>query len=283
MNILDEHSKQIANYITNNTPVAITKIGTERLHTLNHYMHFRTTENLNDGVKNGFYINSGVFPKTTQAHNKACRLMLQSLLDITHLSIGATPTSNTHDQQNPIYQTYRHLGQIYPQAIEPFRLSDPWTRSLKDKKVLVAHPFRDSILKQFDNRENVWGDRWKDYNNFNLVDVLQLPMSYHLYDDYPYPYENWCDMVCDIKTKMLDFDFDVFICGGGAMSLPLCAFARSMGSQAIDLGGGSQLLFGIKGSRWNQMDHVNKFFNEHWINPSERPGKQQLVERGCYW
>lgn len=35
----------------------------------------------------------------------------------------------------------------------PFLLKNPWTSLLKGKKVLVVHPFTDSIQKQYERRE----------------------------------------------------------------------------------------------------------------------------------
>ena len=234
MDPLIEHNRQIAQYVRDGKCVSITKIGTERLHTLNHYMAAGTTANLNEGVRNGFYINSGVFPKDPKHHDRACRLILQSLLDTTHMSIGATPTSNTHKQNNPIFQKYKHLDQIFPQAIEPFRSTEPWTRELKGKTVLVAHPFTTTIANQFIKKDLVWGNRVNDFLPFDDLELLELPMSYHLYDQYPYEYTNWVDMIQDLKDQIVQKEFDVFICGGGAMAIPLCAFARSMGKTAID-------------------------------------------------
>ena len=38
--------------------------------------------------------------------------------------------------------------------LEPFYYENPWSESLKGKKVLVIHPFEATILKQFENEIN---------------------------------------------------------------------------------------------------------------------------------
>jgi hypothetical protein len=80
-------------------------------------------------------------------------------------------------------------------------------------------------------------------------------------------------------------DYDVMLIGAGASSLPLVAHARKNGKKAIHLGGPLQLLFGIKGGRWNNGDIGKHFYNEHWVNPSveETPEKYKSIEGGCYW
>ena len=62
-----------------------------------------------------------------------------------------------------------------------------------------------------------------------------------------------------------------------------------MKKPGIHLGGAVQLLFGIKGKRWNnnvrfvESSWYNK--NEFWTSPlsEDIPKNYKLVEDGCYW
>ena len=56
------------------------------------------------------------------------------------------------------------------------------------------------------------------------------------------------------------------------------------------MGGSLQLLFGIKGKRWedpnyNKNYNYSELMNEYWIRPDERfkPKNAAQVEGGCYW
>jgi len=51
------------------------------------------------------------------------------------------------------------------------------------------------------------------------------------------------------------------------------------------MGGSTQVLFGIRGKRWDNISEFHTFFNEHWTRPSkeETPEKVELVEGACYW
>ena len=51
------------------------------------------------------------------------------------------------------------------------------------------------------------------------------------------------------------------------------------------MGGSTQLMFGIKGKRWENTDGVRIFFNKEWVRPSEKETIRQAlnVEDGCYW
>ena len=60
------------------------------------------------------------------------------------------------------------------------------------------------------------------------------------------------------------------------------------GKKAIHMGGATQLLFGIRGQRWeNYIEHFdyNQFMNDYWVRPSseETPQQSKNVEGGCYW
>ena len=84
-----------------------------------------------------------------------------------------------------------------------------------------------------------------------------------------------------------EIDFDIAIIGCGAYGMPLAAMLKKAGKQAIHLGGATQLLFGIKGRRWeeNYPSKIATFFNEYWVYPaeSEKPKNASTVEMGCYW
>ena len=75
--------------------------------------------------------------------------------------------------------------------------------------------------------------------------------------------------------------------GAGAYGLPLASFAKQLGRQAIHLGGVTQILFGIKGRRWEReyADSTARLFNEHWVRPlpAETPAHKDRIEKGCYW
>ena len=84
---------------------------------------------------------------------------------------------------------------------------------------------------------------------------------------------------------MDSIDYDVVLTGTGASSLSFVSHARKQGKKGIHLGGPLQLLFGIKGGRWDSGSISRHFYNEHWTRPSreEIPQKYKNIEGGCYW
>ena len=100
-------------------------------------------------------------------------------------------------------------------------------------------------------------------------------------------FEDWFAALESMKEQISNRDFDVCILGCGAYGFPLASFVKKMGKQSIHLGGVTQVLFGIKGARWERYiiyPYAN-LFNEYWVRPNdvEIPKKSKIVEGGCYW
>lgn len=86
-----------------------------------------------------------------------------------------------------------------------------------------------------------------------------------------------------MKHKIDSINYDICLIGCGAYGFPLAAYIKRQGKQAIHVGGALQLLFGIKGRRWDEM--YQNVYNEYWVRPSknETPQTSGNVEGGCYW
>ena len=88
-----------------------------------------------------------------------------------------------------------------------------------------------------------------------------------------------------MKREISQADFGVAIIGAGAYGFPLAAYVKSLGKQAIQMSGATQILFGIKGKRWDDHPVISKFYNDAWVRPlqSETPPEIHKVEGGSYW
>jgi thioredoxin reductase len=99
-----------------------------------------------------------------------------------------------------------------------------------------------------------------------------------------------------MKGEIDQLDYDIALIGAGAYGFHLAAHAKRSGKKAVHMGGALQLLFGIRGKRWEDPNYGNKYWNvpknayvnlmnENWIRPGEinKPSKVNLVEDACYW
>ena len=100
------------------------------------------------------------------------------------------------------------------------------------------------------------------------------------------PHLSWKESLSVMKSDIEALDFDIALLGCGTYGLPLVDFIRNkLNKSAIYIGGSLQILFGIKGKRWDSHDEISDFYNENWIRPSieETPKNYKVLEGGCYW
>ena len=176
------------------------------------------------------------------------------------------------------------LAVSYLLDFEPWSARVHWSAALKGKKVLVIHPFENTIRKQYNlNRKNIFSNS-DILPEFELHTLKAIQTLAGAVDP---RFETWFDALEWMYQEAMKIDFDIAVIGCGAYGLPLAAKIKKAGKQAIHLGGATQLLFGIKGKRWEEndaFDYVKKQFNENWVYPEEdKPKGGDKVEGGCYW
>lgn len=149
-----------------------------------------------------------------------------------------------------------------------------WVKSLENKKVLIIHPFKSTIEKQMKKRKEL--GILPKFKKLEIIPAVQTIAG----NNDP-RFKNWFEALDYMKKEIDKKDFDIALIGCGAYGLPLAAYIKSIGKQAIHVGGGLQLFFGIKGKRWDEY----KIYNKHWIYPLEEdsPKQNKKIEGGCYW
>lgn len=166
--------------------------------------------------------------------------------------------------------------------MEPFFSSRPWTHALAGKKVLLVLPFAESARSQYSHRTNLFRD--PDFlPEFDLL--TYKPVVSHAGEKTPF--DSWFDALDAMLHDISSLDFEIAIIGAGAYGMSLAAGIKRMGKKAFHLGGVTQLLFGIKGSRWEQSGnrYTRELFRDTWCRPlpSETPNQNRTVEGGSYW
>lgn len=164
---------------------------------------------------------------------------------------------------------------------EPWYAEKPWTYELKGKKVVVIHPFNETIETQYKKRKLLF-DNEQLLPEFELRTVKAVQTIAGSKDG---RFDSWFDALDWMYEEAIKEDFDVALIGCGAYGFPLAAKLKKARKAAIHLGGVLQILFGIRGSRWDNDPVVSRLYNEHWVYPSqnEHPKNFDNVEQGCYW
>lgn len=222
--------------------------------------------------------NAGFFPKEGSLIPKYCKLMYDSCEDVDLLGVWS------NEMEDYIVEKYCGNTQLCRlMALEPWNVENPWSEALEGKKVLVIHPFEKTIQSQYhENRTNIFKGT-KILPEFEELDTVKAVQT--IAGEKDPRFQDWFEALNWMYEEALKKDFDVAIVGCGAYGLPLASMLKRSGKQVIHMGGATQLLFGIKGKRWDEMPQISKWYNDAWVRPNteEQPSKRNLVEEGCYW
>lgn len=162
-----------------------------------------------------------------------------------------------------------------------WRFDEPFTYALRGKKVLVVHPLAELIEDQYKKREFLF-ENPKVLPEFELLTVKAVQTIAGELDP---RFETWFDALAFMKEEIARIDFDIALLGCGAYGMPLAAEVKKMGKQSVYMGGVLQILFGIKGGRWDIHPEASRLYNEYWVRPGvqDKPARLSTVEDGCYW
>lgn len=225
--------------------------------------------------------NAGFFPGEKKYAHKFAELMLESSEECDVFACWY----NMYEEYYMKNIMRKETQGTFLFNFEPWSYPEqPWTAALKGKKVLVIHPFTETIHSQYKNRKKIWG-KYEILPEFELKTLKAVQTIAGEVDE---RFATWFDALEWMYDEALKIDFEIAIIGCGAYGFPLASKLKKAGKQAIHLGGVTQILFGIKGKRWEEdpaYEYIRSYFNEHWVSPSQNeiPANSKKIENGCYW
>lgn len=162
-----------------------------------------------------------------------------------------------------------------------WRYEEPFTYALKGQKVLVVHYLAEQIKEQYKKRELLF----KNPKVLPEFELMAMPAVQTIAGNRDPRFETWFEALDYMYAETKKFDYDVAILGCGAYGMPLAAKLKKDGKKVIYMGGVLQMLFGIRGKRWDNEPRAAALYNENWVNPdpSFKPKNADSVEEGCYW
>jgi len=285
-------SDYIEKKLSDNTPCMIARLGAIELRCLCSYLYFIKNPPLSFFSRATEYIqcktppfwwwdlsikemsnNTGFFPVNIENFGQYFALITEDmrLVDI---------LGSCQDTEMVFKENLKTAVRIRLVDLEPYYHSEPWTKALKGKTILVIHPFSESITRQYQKRELL-------FNNPNILPEFNLKTIQAIQSiaGSNVQYKDWFEALEYMKNQINLIDFDIAIIGCGAYGFPLAAHIKRLGKKAIVLGGATQILFGIRGTRWESFPPCRPLMNENWVRPlkSEVPNNFEIVEGGCYW
>ena len=192
----------------------------------------------------------------------------------------------------------KSVGLIHEDALSPFFFPDnPWSACLRNKTVLIVHPFVESIKCQLRRRELLFPYAPETLPPF----TFKFVKSFQCMGEQPLPHKDWNETMQATK-RLVDAvgHFDVALIATGSYGLPLAVYCKSVkGASAVVAGGSLQMLFGLRGMRWDRLyptgykypvyntnGSIQTLYNSNWIYPlhSDAVINPEKIEHGSpYW
>ncbi len=275
----DELQKELIQKIKSDAPFMIARFGTVELNFIKAF-DFRM-QKIYENNLNLLENNAGFFPHNIELGFKFVSLMKEAMLECDLLLTQCIRLEDyyiKHYMPNLSYLS--HIRNIEPQSYP----EQPWTSALEDKKILIIHPFTETIIKQYQKRELL-------YPNTNILpkfELYTLKSIQTIAKTKDNRFKNWFEALDYMYNQALHINFDIAIIGCGAYGFPLAAMLRKAGKSTIHIGGVTQSLFGIKCKRFDEApdyENIRSFYNDNWVYPNnnETPRNAKNVENGCYW
>lgn len=275
----EDANKKIIEMVNSKNPFFVGRVGSTELETICNYKYFTGRINgsgipYTDNITDMLSLWCGFFPKEHELMDRFCRLYLEKIkeADLLWCMWQSKFEDKLYREECPDTELL-----LYDDTGFPVNEPVPWTSALEGKKVLVVHPFEDSIKANYLKKDKLFKNK-KFMPGFELITLKAVQT---LADNKTSRYKNWFEALDSMKQSMEHIDFDIALIGAGAYGFPLGAYAKELGRQALHIGGMLQLYFGIRGKHYDQF----KYHNEYWTRPleEEKPKGFEKVEAGRYW
>ena len=178
-------------------------------------------------------------------------------------------------------------------SLEPYYwpVEQRWTRLLAGKDVCVVSSFAETAKKQFAKGEAaIWGAEangsiWPASMKAHWVQTGYAPVLAQGRAGWEESPESWEEAVDWVVGEVLKTGARIVVIGCGGMGMIIGGRLKAAGKICVVMGGAVQVLFGIKGVRWETHKEISQLWKESWVWPAleETPRGAEGVEGGCYW
>jgi hypothetical protein len=287
----DSAAQTIFNALMSDKPCMIARFGSTEMACLVNYIGVKNHQNrIFDYVKglsqpwwwepniiNQMQQWSGFFPARADKIEQFCELMMKDIPEVDVL--GSWLPEERYFENQLI-----NVNKVRFTLLDPYWALHPWSKALEGKKVVVVHPFAKTIEGQYKKRELLFNNSILPEFELKTVKAVQSIAGATT------TFTDWFEALDHMKAEIDNHDYDICIIGAGAYGFPLAAHVKRMGKKGFHIGGSLQLLFGIRGKRWENENYsydynYTNLINEYWVKPCEheRPANAAKVENACYW
>jgi len=278
----DEVRLAIRAHLKNKKPYTLAKIGGNELALLEWLYGASIAE-----VKFiDLHQNAGIFPPSKPVFREFAALFAESLKSLSLLGLWMGKGEPAIYEKTGMTADITSLGPLTGHFGEIAVGKDrSWFSELKGYRILVISSFADQIASRANEED--WNRYWAGRLPWIApAEVIPAPFPYGFEKKTQDRFENSFRLLEEFKKQhQASLErADIVLAGCGAYAVPLLDWAHKNGKVGVHMGGEIQILFGIKGSRWeNREGPLGALCNEHWVKPSYIPESANLIEDSCYW
>jgi hypothetical protein len=269
--------EDIKDYLKNcNKPFMIGRWGTTESDLLRHYLGLisKYEKKYNKKIKKNIKNKCGMFSNDKKSLEKYGKMYKKATKSADLMRM----TDSIHSEKKMIAYIDKNK-KITSSGIIPWKQNSPWTKYLKNKKILVFSPFKKDIIEQYEKRKSLF-ENDDVLPNFDLRVIRALNTR----GGNNRGFDSWFEALDHQKKKISSIDFDIALLACGSYGMPLCKFIKEeLKKSSIYMASSLQLLFGLKGKRWEGKKGVENMYNDKWKYPSDNVVNPSSISEDDYY
>jgi hypothetical protein len=231
--------------------------------------------------------NAGVFPNSMYSVRCWALSAKNAMCSADVLAVGWF--SNAKEEREILDAWNWNKIKIPLRSLEPYYVDEEirYTQLFKGRRVCVVTSFTESAKSQvLKGDSKLWPSIGSMWDGVDLCWVQtgyapSLALGRAGWEDCA----SWEEAVDKVVAEVLETKAEVVLIGCGGLGMIIGSHLKSAGLICIVMGGAIQVMFGIKGGRWERHPVISTFWNSSWVWPSveETPMGAGNVEQACYW
>jgi hypothetical protein len=272
----------LCDFFASEVPFLIGKNGTVELEVL-----LSKPNEITTSLANKLELHAGVFPSS---HLENWRLDYLDALVNTDILAEAWYKPFAEKETTLLDTLKKDRKKILLRNIEPYYVEPElrWSKYLASKRVAIISSFAQTCEEQTYMAKAIWGNEAKTIlpNSTTWIPIQTYYGPKVANGNAQWPYAtNYREAIRDVVERTLEQRPNIAIIGCGGLGMIIGSQLKNAGIQCIVMGGATQIMFGVRGKRWENHEIISTFFNDAWVFPPKSciPRFAKQIEGGCYW
>lgn len=287
---MEQKAELVCSYFKENKPFLIGRNGSTELEVLSYYIKNGPNTQFPQFLINRLEIYSGIFPATQESVKRWVLRYIDSLKQCDAIAEGWYEPLK-REERALLETVIPNRDSLFLRNLEPYYFDESirWSKYLDKKNVGIINSFANTCVEQTYLSKAIWGDKSESLlpssTRWIPIQTYFPPKISGSLNETSWAIDinSWEQAIDYVLKSYYEEPFQLAIIGCGALGMIIGAELKKLGVQVIIMGGATQILFGIRGKRWETHSIISTFFNDAWVYPMNKPLNANLIENACYW